>query len=204
MKHELPALPYSLDALEPVISAETLQFHHGKHHRGYVDKVNELIQGTEYIDMPLIEILLKADGPLFNNAAQAWNHSFYWQSMQSKQSLPRAGSPLSRAIDKDFGSIEKLRGELKRIAAGQFGSGWGWLVKDDSNGRLSVMATSNAENPLRKRLIPILTVDVWEHAYYIDYRNDRAKYLDGVMGLLNWEFAERCFSESTLSRTIAA
>ncbi|MFO8070444.1 MAG: Fe-Mn family superoxide dismutase [Polyangia bacterium] len=187
MKHELPKLPYAQDALAPTISAETLDYHHGKHHRAYVDKLNGLIEGTEFSEMPLEEIIRRAPaGGLFNNAAQVFNHTFYWSCL----SPDGGGEPdgeLRAAIDRDFGSFDALVEKFNESAAGNFGSGWTWLVRDGA-GKLRVHNTSNAGTPLTDGLAPLLTVDVWEHAYYIDYRNARPRYLEKIWGIVNWDF----------------
>jgi Fe-Mn family superoxide dismutase len=189
MPHELPDLPYPVNALEPHISAETLEFHHGKHHRAYVTKLNELIAGTEYQDLPLEEIIKRASGATFNNAAQTWNHSFYWNCL----SPTGGGMPTGRiaeAIDARWGSFDKFRQELTQSAATNFGSGWTWLVRSE-HGALEVLNTANAGNPLTAGQTPILTIDVWEHAYYIDYRNVRPQYIEAYWQLVNWEFASQ-------------
>ena len=189
MQHQLPDLPYAADALEPHISAETLDFHHGKHHRTYVTKLNELIAGTEYEDLPLEEVVKKASGGTFNNAAQIWNHSFYWNCL----SPTGGGAPkgkIAEAIDARWGSFDKFKDELTQSAATNFGSGWTWLVKN-AQGGLEILNTSNAGNPLTEAKTPILTIDVWEHAYYIDYRNARPKYIEAYWQLVNWEFANQ-------------
>jgi Fe-Mn family superoxide dismutase len=180
-----------MDALQPHLSRETLEYHWGKHHRGYVDKLNELVQGTEQESLGLEELVRSASGPVFNNAAQAWNHAFYWNSIAPRPSRP-AGE-LEGAIQRDFGSLDVCLDKLRRAAAGVFGSGWAWLLIAE-NGRLRVDATPDAENPLRTGLTPLLTLDVWEHAYYIDYRNERARYLSAVAGILNWDFAATNYS----------
>jgi superoxide dismutase, Fe-Mn family len=185
---ELPPLPYSEDALAPVISAETLHFHHGKHHKKYVDTLNQLLTKEHVQGRSLEEIVRSSTGKVFNNAAQAWNHDFYWHSLSPRESQPSGA--LRKALEKDFGSFEAFCDKLAAAAAGQFGSGWAWLVQKD--GRLEVMATPNAETPMAKGMRCLLTVDVWEHAYYIDYRNSREKYLQALIGKrLNWEFAEK-------------
>lgn len=186
MSFELPPLPYAEDALAPHISAETLQFHHGKHHKKYVDKANSLTEGTEWASKSLEEIIKGAEGGVFNNCAQAWNHSFYWQCMKPGGG-GRPSGELARAIDQSFGGYDKLREQLADAAATQFGSGWAWIVSD--NGKLAVVKTPNAVNPLRDGKMPLLTLDVWEHAYYIDYRNARPKYIDAFLDhLVNWDF----------------
>jgi superoxide dismutase, Fe-Mn family len=188
MTHHLLKLPYSLDALEPHISAETLDFHYNKHHKGYVDKLNELIARTEFEECPLEETILRASGAIFNNAAQVWNHSFYWNCMKAKG----GGSPkasFQRVIDSQFGSLDKFINEFTEVATGRFGSGYAWLVKNP-DGSLSVEATPNAQNPMTHGKMPLLTADVWEHAYYIDYRNDREQYLESFWKVINWDFVE--------------
>ena len=190
--HLLPPLPYADNALDPVISANTISFHYGKHHKGYVDNLNKLIAGTEFADMPLEKIVSatagKPDkGAIFNNAAQTWNHTFYWQSLKPKG----GGEPpaaLKQKIEAAFGSLEAFKKELANAAVTQFASGWAWLVKDGD--KLKVMKTGNADTPITQSLKPLLTIDVWEHAYYLDYQNRRADYVNAVIEkLLNWEFA---------------
>jgi Fe-Mn family superoxide dismutase len=188
MKHELPDLPYAGDALEPHISAETLAFHHGKHHRAYAEKLTELIAGTEFAEMPLVEIIRKASGGTFNNAAQLWNHTFYWNCLSPDGGGSPAGE-IAAAIDARWGSFDKFKDEWTQSAATNFGSGWTWLVKN-ARGELEIVNTSNAGNPLTEGQTPILTIDVWEHAYYIDYRNSRPKYIEAFWNLVNWDFAE--------------
>ena len=189
MKHQLPDLPYAADALEPHISAETLSFHHGKHHQAYVNKLNELIAGTEYEDLPLEEIVKRASGGTFNNAAQTWNHSFYWNCLSPAGGGAPTGK-IAKAIDTSWGSFDKFKEQLTQSAATNFGSGWTWLVKNERGG-LEILNTSNAGNPLTEGKTPILTIDVWEHAYYIDYRNARPKYIEAYWQLANWEFANQ-------------
>jgi Fe-Mn family superoxide dismutase len=190
-KFELPALPYALDALQPYISKETLEYHHGKHHKAYVDKLNELIVGTEYADMKLEEIVKKASGPVFNNAGQDWNHTFYWNSLTPKSSREPSGK-LADAINKKFGSFEEFKKQFTQTSVGTFGSGWGWLVKN-ADGSIEVMSTSNAGTPMTSGKTALLTCDVWEHAYYIDYRNLRPKYLENFWEIVNWDFVEQNF-----------
>ena len=189
MQHQLPDLPYAADALEPHISAETLAFHHGKHHQTYVTKLNELIAGTEYADLPLEEIVKRAREGTFNNAAQTWNHSFYWNCLSPNGGGAPAGK-IAEAIDARWGSFDKFKEELTQSAVTNFGSGWTWLVKNEQ-GELEVLNTANAGNPLTDGKTPILTIDVWEHAYYIDYRNARPKYIEAYWQLVNWEFANQ-------------
>ncbi len=190
----LPALPYPDVALEPVISAKTIAFHYGKHHSGYVANLNKLVQGSEFADMSLEQVIKTTAGnaekaAIFNNAAQIWNHTFYWQSLHPNGGGKPSGA-LANAIESSFGSLEKCKEELAKAATGQFGSGWAWLVSDGA--KLSVVKTSNAETPLTQGLKPLLTIDVWEHAYYLDYQNRRADYVAAVLDkLVNWQFAEK-------------
>ncbi len=186
MPHTLPPLPYARDALAPVISAETIDFHYGKHHQAYVTNLNNLLPGSGFEDASLEDLVRKAEGGLFNNAAQVWNHTFYWNGL----SPTGGGAPdgaLAAAIDSAFGSYDGFREAFIKSAVGNFGSGWTWLVRK-ADGSLQIVNTSNAANPLRDGLTPLLTVDVWEHAYYIDYRNARPKYLDEIWKLVNWDF----------------
>ena len=183
MEHELPALPYPKDALSPVISAETLEYHHGKHHNAYVTNLNKLIKGTEFENMPLEDIVKKASGGVFNNAAQHWNHSFYWKCLTPKGGEPKG--KLSDAINKAFGSFAAFKEKFSAAAAGTFGSGWAWLVKK-ANG-LAVVSTANQDNPLSEGASPVLVVDVWEHAYYLKYQNRRAEYVSNWWNVVNWE-----------------
>jgi superoxide dismutase, Fe-Mn family len=187
MAFELPKLPYDKNALAPYLSAETLEYHHGKHHAAYVNKLNELIANTKYASLPLEEIIKSADkGPLFNNAAQHWNHSFYWNCLAPKAG-GKPGGELGKAIDKAFKSFDEFVKQFSEAAVGQFGSGWAWLVQK-KDGSLALEKTSNAENPLTTDAHPLLTCDVWEHAYYIDYRNARPKYVEAFWNLVNWQF----------------
>lgn len=189
MAIELPPLPYERSALEPHISAETLDYHYGKHHQSYVTKLNAGIEGTEFADMDLVSIVKKASGGLFNNAAQTWNHTFYWNSMSPNGGGDPSGK-LADAMTKAFGSIDKFREEFAKVAGGTFGSGWAWLVQR-SDGSLGIVSTSNAATPITGSDRPLLTCDVWEHAYYIDYRNARPKYVEAFWNLVNWEFAAK-------------
>ncbi len=185
---DLPALPYPEDALAPVISAETLALHHGKHQRKYVDTMNQLLQKEPVGGKTLEDVVRASKGKLFNNAAQAWNHTFYWSSLSPKKLRPSAA--LARRIDSDFGSYERFTDQLAQAAGDQFGSGWAWLIED--GGKLAIVTTSNADTPMARGKRCLLAIDVWEHAYYVDYRNQRERYLSGVIGeRLNWEFAER-------------
>ncbi|MGH8274396.1 MAG: superoxide dismutase [Gammaproteobacteria bacterium] len=191
MKHELPPLPYDKGALAPHISEETLEYHYGKHHAGYVKKLNNGIEGTEFEDAKLEDIVKKATGGIFNNAAQDWNHTFYWSSMSPNGGGKPSGK-LAEALDKAFGSFDKFKEEFNGKAGSLFGSGWTWLAQKD-DGSLVIMNGQNAETPLRTGETPILTCDVWEHAYYIDYRNAKPKYLEAYWELVNWEFAAKNF-----------
>jgi Fe-Mn family superoxide dismutase len=193
MTHELPPLPYPENALEPRISRETLQYHHGKHHRTYVDNLNKLIPGTEFADSPLETVIAKAKGPIFNNAAQVWNHTFYFEGL-GPEKHPDPKGELARALSSQFGSIDDFRKAFNEKAATLFGAGWTWLVLLPS-GKFDILQTGNAETPIREGLSrPLLTCDVWEHAYYIDYRNARPKYLESFWQLVNWDFVTRQFS----------
>ena len=189
MKHELPDLPYPKDALEPHISAETLEFHHDKHHATYVNKLNGLIEGTEFADASLEDIIKKAEGGIFNNGAQVWNHTFYWNCM-SPNGGGEPGGDVAEAISKAYGSFDDFKAKFSEMGANNFGSGWTWLVKND-DGSVEIVNTSNAGNPLRDGKTPLLTCDVWEHAYYIDYRNARPKYIDAFWNLVNWEYVNQ-------------
>ncbi len=189
MAFQLPELPYSKDALAPHISAETLEYHYGKHHNAYVTKLNAAIEGTPNAEKSLEEIIKSSEGGLFNNAAQVWNHTFYWNSLSPNGGGEPTGE-LAESINASFGSFEKFKEEFTSAAATQFGSGWAWLVKDTS-GKLSIMKTGNAETPVTADgVTALLTCDVWEHAYYIDYRNARPKYIEAFWNLVNWDFAE--------------
>ncbi|KGI78660.1 superoxide dismutase [Oleiagrimonas soli] len=187
MAIELPALPFDKNALEPHISAETLDFHYGKHHQAYVTKLNGMIEGSEFADMSLEDIIKKSSGGMFNNAAQVWNHTFYWHSLSPNGGGDPSGK-LADALTKTFGSVEKFREEFSTAAAGNFGSGWTWLVQRP-DGSLAIVNTSNAATPITGDDKPLLTIDVWEHAYYIDYRNARPKYVEAFWNLVNWDFA---------------
>lgn len=186
MEHKLPDLPYSNDALEPVISKETIEYHYGKHHQTYVTNLNKLIVGTEFENLPLEEIIKKSSGGIFNNAAQVFNHTFYWNSL-----APQAGGEptgkLAEAINEAFGSFAQFKEKFSATAVGTFGSGWAWLVKNAA-GKLEIISTSNAGTPMTEGKTALLTCDVWEHAYYIDYRNARAGYVDKFWDLVNWDF----------------
>ena len=191
MEHKLPELPFASHALVPHISEETIEYHYGKHHKAYVDNLNKLIPGTEFEDMRLEDIIKKASGGIFNNAAQIWNHTFYWNCLSPKGGSEPSGE-IADALAKSFGSFEKFKGQFTSAAVTLFGSGWSWLVKN-ADGSLSIEATSNAGTPLKEGKKALLTCDVWEHAYYIDYRNARAAYVDAFWKLVNWKFAEENF-----------
>jgi len=192
MEYQLPELPYAKDALAPHISAETIEYHYGKHHKAYVDNINRLITGTEFEKMSLEEIIQKSSGGIFNNAAQVWNHTFYWNCLSPNGGGEPAGE-LANAITKQFESFVLFKEKFTNAAVTLFGSGWVWLVKN-ADGSLSIETTSNAGNPLKDDKKALLTCDVWEHAYYIDYRNARAKYIDAFWNLVNWEFVAQNLS----------
>jgi Fe-Mn family superoxide dismutase len=186
MTHTLPDLPYAMDALEPHISRETLEYHYGKHHNTYVEKLNGLIKDTEWANASLEEIVRGSSGGVFNNAAQVWNHTFYWHCL-SPNGGGAPGGELAKAIDASFGSFDKFKEQFSDKAVTLFGSGWAWLVKKP-DGSLAIVQTGNAETPLTGDSKPLMTCDVWEHAYYIDYRNARPKYLEAFWQLVNWDF----------------
>jgi Fe-Mn family superoxide dismutase len=188
---QLPDLPYPQDALSPHISAETLAFHWGKHHRAYVNNLNQLIPGTEFEKMDLVEIVRSSSAKIFNNAAQVWNHSFYWKCL-APHAGGEPGGPLAQKIAAEFGSFEEFRSHFSAAAIGTFGSGWAWLVKKAAGG-LEIRSTSNAEPAFLNGDTPLLTCDVWEHAYYIDYRNDRPAYVKAFWNLVNWNFVDSNF-----------
>lgn len=185
MSYELPSLPYAMDALEPYISKETLEYHYGKHHAAYVNNLNKLTEGTASANSGLEEIIKNADGGVFNNGAQVWNHTFYWNCMSPEGNREPSGALLN-AINSDFGSFEAFKEKFSTAAATLFGAGWAWLVKT-AEGKLDIVQESNAGNPLRNGLEPIMTCDVWEHAYYIDKRNRRPAYIDDFWNLVDWE-----------------
>ena len=198
MKFEIPPLPYSRDALAPHIGGETVEFHYEKHHQGYLERLRKLIEGKPEADASLEDLIRTEQGDVFNNAAQVWNHTFYWMSM-----TPGGGgdpsSDLLERLARSFGSIDAFRREFAEAANGEFGSGWAWLVRD-GHGRLSVRKSSDAENPLQRGLQPLLTIDVWEHAYYLDYRNERARYVDAFVDhLINWDFVASNLESSPLA-----
>jgi Fe-Mn family superoxide dismutase len=188
MAFSLPELPYAKDALVPHMSAETLEYHYGKHHKAYVDNANKLIVGTEFENLSIEEVVLKSTGKIFNNVAQIWNHTFFWNGL-----TPTSSAPSKKVLDaliKQFGGLEDFKKIFTETAIATFGSGWAWLVKN-SDGTLAVVSTTGAGNPLTNGQTPLLTCDVWEHAYYIDYRNARPTYLEHFWALVNWEFVEK-------------
>ena len=192
MEHQLPALPYAMDALSPHISKETLDFHYGKHHQTYVTNLNNLIKGTEFENASLEEIVKKSSAGVFNNAAQIWNHTFYWNSLSPSGGGAPSGA-LANAINAKWGSFDAFKEAFTKSAVGNFGSSWTWLVKK-ADGSLDIVNTSNAATPLMTADKPLLTCDLWEHAYYIDYRNRRPDYLGAFWSLVNWEFAAKNFA----------
>ena len=189
MKHEMPKLPYAQNALEPHMSQETLEYHYGKHLQTYVDNLNKFIPGTKFENASLEEIVKSADGPVFNNGAQVWNHTFFFLALSPKAKKQPEGK-LAQAIERDFGSFEKFKEEFATAAAGIFGSGWAWLAAD-KEGKLSITKESNAGNPLQHGLTPLMTCDVWEHAYYIDYRNRRPDFIKNFWEVLDWAEVEK-------------
>lgn len=192
MNHQLPPLPYAPDALQPYISAETIQYHYGKHHQAYVTNLNNLVPNTEFAEMSLEEIIHKASGGIFNNAAQIWNHTFYWHCLSPKSTGEPQGK-LADAIKKTFGSFEEFKKRFSQTAITTFGSGWAWLIKNQQ-GELEIISTSNAGTPIQQApQKPLLTCDVWEHAYYIDYRNARPTYVENFWKIVNWDFVAEKF-----------
>lgn len=194
MAFKRPDLPFGLNDLSPFVSEEQMDYHYNKHHEAYFKKLNTLVDGKPEADMDLKDLVIKSEGGVFNNAAQAWNHSFFWECM----SPDGGGKPKEKtmsAIEKDFGSLEDFKKALSDKAAALFGSGWAWLAKDAS-GKLEIMPLSNADTPLKHGKTPILTLDVWEHAYYIDYRNQRPKFIEKFFDVINWDFVEKCYTNS--------
>ncbi|WP_237060044.1 superoxide dismutase [Microbulbifer sediminum] len=193
MAHVLPELPYAMNALEPHISQETLEYHYGKHHKTYVDKLNGLLEGTADAEKSLEDVIKSSSGGVFNNAAQIWNHTFYWNCLSPNGGGAASGA-IAEAIDKAFGSFDKFKEEFTNSAVNNFGSGWTWLVKK-GDGSVAIVNTSNAGTPLTEAdQTPLLTCDVWEHAYYIDYRNARPKYMEAFWNLVNWDFVNQNFA----------
>ena len=184
MEHKLPVLPYALDALEPHLSKETLEYHYGKHHQTYITNLNNQIKGTEFEELSLEEIVKKSSGGMFNNSAQTWNHTFYWLGFTPKGEGKPAGD-LAAAIDAKWGSFEKFQEAFNTVAAGTFGSGWAWLVVN-KEGKLEVISTANQDSPIMQGLKPVLALDVWEHAYYLNYRNVRPNYIKAFFEIINW------------------
>ena len=191
MTHTLPKLPYALDALQPIISKETLEYHYGKHHQAYVNNLNNLIKDTEFANASLEDTILKSSGGIFNNAAQVWNHTFYWNCMTPTGKREPSGK-LADAIIKTFGSFDEFKKRFTQTSVATFGSGWGWLVKN-AQGGLEIVSTSNAGTPMTQKQKALLTCDVWEHAYYIDYRNARPTYVEKFWDLVNWDFVAENF-----------
>lgn len=192
MEHTLPPLPYAKDALQPHMSQETLEYHYGKHHQAYVTNLNNLIKGTEFENASLEDIIKKSSGGVFNNSAQVWNHTFFWNCLKPNGGGAPGGA-LADAINAKWGSFDKFKEEFTKSAIGNFGSGWTWLVKK-ADGSVDIVNTSNAGTPLTTADKPLLTCDVWEHAYYIDYRNARPKFLENFWSLANWDFAAQNFA----------
>ncbi|MEO7726157.1 MAG: Fe-Mn family superoxide dismutase [Burkholderiales bacterium] len=202
MSHKQTPLPYAMDALAPHISKETLEYHYGKHHKTYVDKLNELIKGTEFENMNLVDTIRKSSDTIFNNAAQAWNHSFYWDSL-SPDGGDAPDGDLAKAIEKKWQTFDKFKEAFDKAAVENFGSGWTWLVRN-SDGGLAIAKTSNAKTPITGADIPLLTCDVWEHADYIDYRNSRPNYMKAFWELANWKFAAANFKHKRVEDLVAA
>ena len=200
--HTLPELPYSLDALMPHISKETLSYHHGKHHAGYIMKLNKAVANSEFADKSLEQMIATAAGNVFNNAAQAWNHSFYWKCLSPDSDLD-SSSDISQAIVRDFGSVDDFKTNFTDAATSLFGSGWTWLVVNQK-GELEIVGTKNADTPIRHGQLPLLTCDVWEHAYYLDYKNARPDYLQAFWNLVNWNFVNEQYSATDVSARFKA
>jgi superoxide dismutase, Fe-Mn family len=192
VQHQLPPLPYALDALQPHISRETLEYHYGKHHQAYVTNLNNLVKGSKFENASLEEIIRKSSGDIFNDAAQVWNHTFYWRCLSPKGGGEAKGA-LAEAISRKFGSFSAFKEAFSKSAVGNFGSGWTWLVKK-ADGTVDIVNTSNAATPLTGSDKPLLTCDVWEHAYYVDYRNRRPDYVAAVWNLVHWDFAAQNYA----------
>ncbi|HID78044.1 MAG TPA: superoxide dismutase [Planctomycetaceae bacterium] len=195
MSFQLPELPYGLGGLVPFLSEEQMQYHYGKHHAAYFTKLNALVAGKAEADLSLRQLVLQSSGAVFNNAAQAWNHTFFWNGMAPGAGGDPGGA-LREAINRDFGSFDAFRKAFSDAAVGLFGSGWTWLACD-GQGKLEILALSNADTPLKQGKEPLLTLDVWEHAYYIDYRNERPRYVEGFWGVVNWEAVARNYASAT-------
>jgi len=187
MRHILPELPFPKDSLSPHMSTETLEYHYDKHHRGYVEKLNRLIEGTEFEHLSLEEVVAKSTGEIFNNAAQSWNHGFFWNCLTPERSMP--STTMLGVLEEEFGSFDEFMELFKKTALGFFGAGWIWVVQNQKDKKLGIETTINANSPMRDGKKPILVCDLWEHAYYIDYRNNRSKYLAAYFSVLNWDFA---------------
>jgi superoxide dismutase, Fe-Mn family len=187
-----PPLPFAMTAMTPFLSEEQLTYHYGKHHAAYFKNLNALVEGKPEADMSLREVVIQSAGPVFNNAAQAWNHSFYWDCMKPKGGGEPKGE-LAAAIARDFGSFDAFRKAMSEASVKLFGSGWAWLASDKA-GKLEIMPLGNADTPLKHGKEPVLTIDVWEHAYYLDYKNERPKYVDGFWNVANWDFADKCYA----------
>jgi len=196
MSFEQPKLPYAEDALAPYISKEQMFYHYEKHHAGYFTKLNGLVEGKPEAEMPLRELVVQAEGGVFNNAAQAWNHSFFWNCMSPSDGGGQPKGALADAIERDFGSLKQFQEQFAQLATTLFGSGWAWLASD-KQGKLEILPMSNAGTPLKDGKEPVLTLDVWEHAYYIDYRNERNRFAEGFWDVVNWDFAQKCYSDAT-------
>jgi superoxide dismutase, Fe-Mn family len=193
MPFQQPPLPFAMNAMKPFLSEEQLTYHYGKHHAAYFKNLNALVEGKPEANLSLREVVVQSPaGPVFNNAAQAWNHSFYWDCLKPQGGGEPSGE-LAAAITRDFGSVDAFRKAMSEAGAKLFGSGWAWLALGDT-GKLEILPLGNADTPLKHKAEPILTIDVWEHAYYIDYRNDRVKYIDGFWNSVNWDFAAKCFA----------
>ncbi|MGH8771447.1 MAG: superoxide dismutase [Burkholderiales bacterium] len=192
MEHKLPPLPFARDALQPYMSKETMDFHYGKHHKTYVDTLNKLIKGSEFEEASLEEIVMNSSGKIFNNAAQVWNHTFFWDCLSPESGKEPKGE-LKKAIEEKFGSFEEFKNKFKECAVNEFGSGWTWMVRKP-DGSLAVENTSDAVNPMTSKKTALLTLDVWEHAYYIDYRNARPDYVGAFWNVVNWKFVAKNFA----------
>ncbi len=196
MEFKLPTLPFKKDSLVPFISEETLEFHHGKHHKTYVEKLNKLLKEETQPYRSLEEIVCASEGKLFNNAAQAWNHTFLWHCLSQSARHNNMSEELKKQIDTKFGSLESFEEKFNQVAMDVFGTGWCWLVKDKLHGQLKIIGTDDAKNPMTQGFIPLLVCDMWEHAYYIDYRNSREKYLEAFWKIINWEFVSDRFHDN--------
>ena len=192
MPFQQPPLPFAMTAMKPFLSEEQLTYHYGKHHAAYFKNLNALVEGKPEASMPLRELVIQSAGPIFNNAAQAWNHSFYWDCMTPK-GLGEPKGNLAAALKRDFGGVDNFKKAMSEAAVKLFGSGWAWLAAD-GKGNLEIMSLGNADTPLKHEKEPLLTIDVWEHAYYVDYHNERPKYVEGFWNVVNWDFVEKCLA----------